>query len=638
MNSRRDFLKISTFGSLAILAETHMAGCMSTRNDIFVSDYLLNTSHHLLQEWCDTLLKYQVTDRSQKGLYGGILCPSCARIHGRCSDAVYPLMYLAESSGETRYLEAALLLFDWMEENVSLPDGAWINDVNVSGWVGTTVFTAIAFAEALLHHGSILDKVTRHKWMSRLKRAADYVNDRFHIEYSNINYPIAGSYALTVLGDLFNEEKYVRHGKELAHQSLEFFTDKNKLLFGEGEGDRDNKSPKGCYSVDLGYNVEESLPSLVLYGLHTGDRKVLNAVKESLEAHMEFMLPDGGWDNSWGTRSFKWTYWGSRTSDGCQAGYALMADQNPSFYRVALQNTLLLKECTEKGLLHGGPHFLTHDVLPCIHHTFCHAKTLATILDRGLPVEHKNAPEGLLLPREEAYGVKFMEDIQTWLISNENWKGTITGYDMEYSFKNGHPTGGALSMLWHRKIGAVLTSSMNEYSLIEAPNMQRNYDPYSMSLTARLQTTDGKYMSISDLSASIELKENEKGIEFSTTSKLVNKDQRDPSKGAIHCDIGYLFSPEAVEINISHDCSLEGEVRFMLPIVSRSDEGVNILSENHIEIVKKGGILDIQSDKAIKLLPTLEGKNRIFNFVPGMEAIPMALSGNSIRILLSATL
>ena len=76
----------------------------------------------------------------------------------------------------------------------------------------------------------------------------------------------------------------------------------------------------------------------------------------------------------------------------------------------------------------------------------------------------------------------------------------------------------------------------------------------------------------------------------------------------------------------------------MLPIISRSDEGVNVLSENHIEIVKKGVILDIQSDKAIKLLPTLEGKNRIFNFVPGMEAIPMALSGNSIRILLSASL
>lgn len=97
------------------------------------------------------------------------------------------------------------------------------------------------------------------------------------------------------------------------------------------------------------------MPSLVLYGLHTGDTTVLDAVKESLDAHLEFMLPDGGWDNSWGTRSFKWTYWGSRTSDGCQAGYGLMADWNPLYYKAAVQNTLLLKQCTENGLLHGGP-------------------------------------------------------------------------------------------------------------------------------------------------------------------------------------------------------------------------------------------------------------------------------------------
>ena len=619
---------------MALLTGTHMAGCRNIRKEIFMDDYLLNTSYVLLNEWCDALLRYQITDKSQKGLYGGILCPACARIHGRCSDAVYPLMYLAESSGETRYLEAATKLFDWMEENVSLPDGAWINDVNVSDWIGTTVFTSISFAEALLHHGSILDDDTRNNWMNRLRRAADFVNDNFHIDYSNINYPIVGSYALTLLGELFNEEKYLQHGKELAHQSLKFFTEKNKLLFGEGEGDREAMSPKGCFPVDLGYNVEESLPSLVLYGLHTGDKIVLDVVKESLEAHMEFMLPDGGWDNSWGTRNFKWTYWGSRTSDGCQTGYGLMADQNPSFYKVALQNTLLLKQCTEKGLLYGGPHLLTHDVLPCIHHTFCHAKTLATILDRGLPVEYKDAPEGILLPREEAYGVILMEDIQTWLISNENWKGTITGYDMEYSFTNGHPTGGALSMLWHKKIGAVLASSMNEYRLIEAPNMQRNYDPYSMPLTARLQTIDGKYMNISDLTAIIEFKESENGIEFLTTSKLVDENQNNPSEGAINCNITYTFSLDSVKINIVHDCKDDKMVQFILPLISMGDEKVNTLSENHIEISKQEGILGVQSDKVVKFLPTLEGKNRIFNFVPGMEAIPLALSGNSISILI----
>ena len=44
------------------------------------------------------------------------------------------------------------------------------------------------------------------------------------------------------------------------------------------------------------------------------------AVATSLRAHLEFMLPDGAWDNSWGTRNYKWTYWGSRTSDGTVPG------------------------------------------------------------------------------------------------------------------------------------------------------------------------------------------------------------------------------------------------------------------------------------------------------------------------------
>jgi hypothetical protein len=31
-----------------------------------------------------------------------------------------------------------------------------------------------------------------------------------------------------------------------------------------------------------------------------------------MDTHLEFMLHDGAWDNSWGTRNFKWTYWGNR--------------------------------------------------------------------------------------------------------------------------------------------------------------------------------------------------------------------------------------------------------------------------------------------------------------------------------------
>lgn len=62
-----------------------------------------------------------------------------------------------------------------------------------------------------------------------------------------------------------------------------------------------------------------------------------------MNTHLEFMLPDGAWDNSWGTRSFKWTYWGGRTSDGFMGGYYAMAEQHPEYLEAIRRNIRLLK-------------------------------------------------------------------------------------------------------------------------------------------------------------------------------------------------------------------------------------------------------------------------------------------------------
>lgn len=84
----------------------------------------------------------------------------------------------------------------------------------------------------------------------------------------------------------------------------------------------------------MGYNVEETIPSLVGYALITGDKEALDIMEKTMKVQIEFMLPDGAWDNSWGTRNFKWTYWGSRTSDGCQAGFAALASRGkPCVYK-----------------------------------------------------------------------------------------------------------------------------------------------------------------------------------------------------------------------------------------------------------------------------------------------------------------
>jgi len=403
-------------------------------------------------------------------------------------------------------------------------------------------------------------------------------------------------------------------------------------LFGERGKGNDHKSPKGYYPVDLGYNVEESLPMLVMYGLRTKDTVVLDAARKSLEVHMEFMLPDGAWDNSWGTRNFKWTYWGSRTSDGCQSAYALLADKDSRFYKVALQNTYLLKECTYEGLLHGGPHYKTHGVSPCIHHTFCHVKVLATILDKGLPVSYNTLPDNIKLPRENTYGVKEVLDVGVWLVSGKHWKATITDYDKEYSFKNGHPTGGALSMLWHNSMGPILASSMNKYRLFESANMQENFDPNATSLTLRFETKDGVFMNVSDLQSKVQYQEFDDRIHFVTESKLVDENQESPKEGAINIRIEYIFTDNFVKINAQHNYENEEEVNFIIPVISPSIEHFQFVSNSLLRVQKKTSSLQIKANTPMSLMPILKGKKRSFNHVPGMEIIPLVCKGNIIEI------
>ena len=56
----------------------------------------------LLTKWMDTFLTYQCI-HPDSALDGGVLCPACARMHGRIGDAVLPLMYLAEKTGNDKY-------------------------------------------------------------------------------------------------------------------------------------------------------------------------------------------------------------------------------------------------------------------------------------------------------------------------------------------------------------------------------------------------------------------------------------------------------------------------------------------------------------------------------------------------------
>lgn len=622
--SRRKFIKTTAIGLTAIPFANSLA---SIYPDYSSDLYLL--SDQLTRQWGKTLLGLQVTDKTDTLNYGAIYCAADKTVHGRIADTIYPFFYLAEKTQDSRYLDAAELLFGWAGRRVSQSDGSWLNDPVPGAWKGITVFSSIALAETLMKHGHLAGSSFKNEITERLKKAGDFIYKAFSMSYGNINYPIAASYALTLLGELLDNTKYTIKGREFAHAALANLT-KNGFLFGEGHP-YDKPSPKGCFPVDLGYNVEESLPNLVLYGLHTKDEEILGRITRAMQTHMEFMLPDGAWDNSWGTRNYKWTYWGSRTSDGCQPAFALLADRDQRFYKVALKNTQLLQQCTHNGLLTGGPHYASHGIPTCVHHTFCHIKALTTILDHKR-TEPNKIETPVKLPRETAYGVRSFADVQTWLIAKGKFRATVTVYDREYTKKNGHATGGALTMLWHPNTGPILCASMNEYQLIEENNMQRDTDQLAMPLTPRIELKLGNvaYMNISDLSAKIEVKESADLITVSTRSKLVNAAQQSPPSGEINCRVDYLFSDKKVIIRFDFDKTNSSEnIKIVVPVISRSDEKVSV-RDNEIQINRASSTIKIASNNTIYLLPTTTG--RLFNFVPGLEAVPLGIDQNNTEV------
>jgi hypothetical protein len=578
----------------------------------------------LLADWCDGMINHQIISPENLEVHGALDCPACEHIHGRCMDAVYPFLYMADSTGDKKYLDAAILVMNWAENNVSHPDGSWTVISNPNAWKGISVFGAVALAEALYYHGHVLDEETRIAWTERLRKAANYILETFNMAFTNINYGFTGVFALNLFGRVLKDPVYTRRSHEMAKEVKDFFTEPNKLLWGESKP-FDRQSPKGLHGVDLGYNVEESLNGVVMYALQENDEEMLELLEKSLAGHMEFMLPDGAWDNSFGTRHNKWSYWGSRTTDGCQVGYGMMAGRNPAFGTVACKSTLLLKECTADGLLHGGPHYISHGIKPCIHHTFAHAKPLAAILDAGkkLPEITRNTP----LPRETVYGVKEFPEVLTWLVSKGPWRGTVTSYDMLYIEDRPiqQATGGSLAVLYHEKAGLLFAASMARYIIVESNN-QQHYPGEEFALTPRIEVVENEdwFTNLYDLSANVRVSEENDQIRFDIQTQIQNEARQKLPGNRSAFNIGYVFRDEELVISAkpAEGNSPEGTPALVLPVASVNSEIVTHPAPRRIEIIKEHGTLVLESNVPLWIKP-MEGGRRAFNLVPGLEAVPV---------------
>lgn len=586
----------------------------------------------LLHQWCEGLLSRQIQHEDSL-LDGGILCPACVLMHGRTPDAIYPFLYVASRTGDTRFVEASKRLLLWGRRTVRLADGSWNNEVNMYTWRGITVFGLITLGESLRDFSYLLDQPTRRQWMESLKEQADFIASYIQPGVGNINYSATACYALALAGEVSGEEQYIGRAKELASLVSSYFTECDSLYYGEGVYPY-VKSAKGLWPVDLGYNVEETLPNLLFYADWAKDEKLKTSILTSIYRQLEFMLPDGAWDNSWGTRNFKWSYWGSRTSDGVVSLCSILGQEDSLFATVGYRNVELLKQCTHQGLLYGGMHYRSAGYPACIHHTFEHAKGLAVALHRGFGTPEKRQA----LPREKSYGARYFRDLDSWLVATGDWRATVSGYDVGYKMPGGNCHGGTLSMLWHRELGPILAAAMTHYTVEEPANMQllRGEHNYSPTFQVRYHEEGKVYSNAYCKRSEIVRRAVDGGEVLTIITELVDITSNSPASGKIPVEIVYEFYADRISVRAKSQAADKREVELYLPVISQADEAYQV-GEHNLRLSRDEKELCISTLNSFDLLP-MEKNGRAFCPVPGFEFIPLTVRGRELEVSISVAI
>ena len=416
-------------------------------------------AYELMKTWCDALFSYQVrtqtpyTDRA-------LLCPACHAVHGRIADLCFPLAVMWDREGDPAYLERADGLIDFSEYNLKTPDGLWYNDVG-NRWYATSAFSAMSIGDALFHFGDKLPEPYRSKWERIFFRMIDGIMtlDTRETFRPVINYYCGIATVLALAWRLSGDGRYLAKSKKWLGVALAHF-DRDGILFGEGYP---VLADDGSHTVDMGYNLEESLPLLLRYAALTGEYQELFC--EKMREHLAFLLPDGAIDDSFGTRQNKWTYWGSRTSDGVIAGLALHLD-DPTFAAASERVLSLYEKCTHRGLLSVPMAHLAGEPT-CLHHTFTHAKALAALV----------CAEGELtlgggLPMDAFLGVKPYQNGRLLIAQSDAFRATFSAMNACLGVSDRANAGGSVNLLYHKSLGVILAATTAEYVPSEPANQQ----------------------------------------------------------------------------------------------------------------------------------------------------------------------
>nr|QNO41821.1 hypothetical protein MENKDEFM_00003 [Methanosarcinales archaeon ANME-2c ERB4]QNO42777.1 hypothetical protein MMHKAGOI_00003 [Methanosarcinales archaeon ANME-2c ERB4] len=502
------------------------------------------------------LVKRQILDKNDSN-YGAIQCDSCNCLHTRAGEAVFPLALCYRYSGGNNFLGSAINLGNWLISKQQ-EEGFWFETPDT--WNGTTVFQLMALAAAYPILESNLSSSEKINWIDSIKSATLWICTTISEKYTPINYCASSSAALMLVYQIIKQKKIKEKAKEFAKLTLKRI---NKDGFICGEGRYIPLLMRG--GVDVGYNLDMSIGALAIYSVLSNDADVRSAVVKSLKAHLNFMYPDGSIDNSWGSRSYKWTLYGSKTAHGSQMALGILSDENHIFKKASQLSLNYLKSMINNGLVGYGPHSWWNErsFVPCIYPTFNRANAIAFALCYSYTPKEKYSPP---TNSEEDNKIKFFRSINVCLVETENLKATITGYRPTYirgnflinvinnlppyltprnPFRGGiqPPTGGSLSYLWAKNFGVVQASSQTKYLSVEPMHMPDIGEIETLTPHIRVLKGSAIFTNLYDLNVHIKTKESKETPIVFCEGKL--KDEKGNNSG-IKFQYKYEFGAKSV--------------------------------------------------------------------------------------------
>lgn len=561
--------------------------------------------------WSDALLA-----RTENG---SVACDACPGLrHGRAVELVHPFVARWRASGETRWLDAAAAAVERAERDLRRPDGCYANDPG-DGWFGTTEFAQTALAKALVAGGGALPSGLSGRWRAILRRLSDWL--RAWIDppdfVVNVNYRAAHALAMELAARVLGDASYRISGTAQARRCLAQIAPADGLLYGESRPET-AVSPRGLRGVDAGYNLEETLPALAEWAELAGDADALAAVLRCARAHLAFLLPDGAIDNSFGSRSYKWSYWGSRTSGGVLPLLAALARAGDAVAAARIPAVLSLWErcTTREGLLAGGPHYEAAGEPVCVHHTISHLPSLVAFL--AAPCRPDAGPT--CAEPDGSNGILHFPTCGAHVATCGAWQATFSESDVRFHGTGDESVGGGcLSLLWQGAIGPVFAATVARYGRPEPNNMQESLtDPGTRCLSPRVETPDGAFTSVCAHDVRFAVREEGHAVRAEADGSLRGLD----GAGGPAFSLCHRLSPDGLEIRVRCDAP----ARLVLPVVALPDETAALSADGlSATVAKRGGALALRASRPLAILETARRDGRAFCPCPGFLCVPFSL-------------